>query len=136
MPYYALKSGLHPLDPLTVGEVQTAAQTLQQDIGCATKEIRFKLIDLAEPPKAITLQHLHKNGPAPDRKARIYYHLKKSQSLQIAIVNIARWQVEKKYDAPDSQGPVDWHEFELVNRACNDHPEVKAEIAKLKLPPQ
>lgn len=136
MPPYGSKSGPHPLDPLTVDEVRTVAQTLQKDIGCATHEIRFKVIDLAEPPKALTLQYLRHNGPAPDRKARVYYHLEKSQSLRIAIVNIVKRRVEKKYSAPDSQGPVDWHEFELVNKACNNHPEVKAEIAKLKLPPR
>jgi primary-amine oxidase len=111
-----------------------AAQTLQKDIGCANNDIRFKLIDLAEPSKAVTLQHLHHDGPAPDRKARIYYHLPEGQSLQIAIVNISTQRIEKKYEAPNSQGPVDWHEFELVSNACNNHPEVQAEIEKLKLP--
>lgn len=129
-------SHTHPLDPLTVEEVQTAAQTLLEDIKCTATDIRFKVIDLAEPPKAVTLLHLHHKGPAPDRKARVYYHRRRSPALLIAIVNIAKRQVEKKYDAPESQGPVDWEEFELVNNACNNHPEVKAEIAKLKLPPK
>ncbi|KAH8157247.1 hypothetical protein CIB48_g11006 [Xylaria polymorpha] len=125
----------HPLDPLTVGEVQTVSSILQKHLGCATSEIKFKVIDLAEPPKAITLQHLYHNGSAPDRKARVYYHLNKTQDLLIAIINVTTNRVEKQYAAPDSQGPVDWDEFELVNKACNDHPAVQAEIAKLKLPP-
>lgn len=126
----------HPLDPLTVGEVQTVSSILQKHLGCATSEIKFKVIDLAEPPKAITLQHLYHNGSAPDRKARVYYHLNKTQDLLIAIINVTTNRVEKQYAAPDSQGPVDWDEFELVNKACNDHPAVQAEIAKLKLPPK
>jgi primary-amine oxidase len=136
MPAYASKSSPHPLDPLTVDEVQTVAQTVQKDIGYTVNDIRFKVIDLAEPPKALTLQYLRHNGPAPDRKARVYYHRKRSQSLLVAIVNISKRRIEKNYDCPDSQGPVDWDEFELVNRACNNHPEVKAEVAKLKLPPK
>ncbi|KPM37240.1 Copper amine oxidase 1 [Neonectria ditissima] len=125
----------HPLDPLTVEEVRVASQTLVKQVGCGTNEIRFKVVDLAEPPKDLTLRHLHHHGPAPDRKARVYYHLKTGQSLLIAIVNVTNPQVEKTYHVPDSQGPVDWIEFELVNRACLAHPEVKAEVAKLKLPP-
>ncbi|GAP85724.2 putative primary-amine oxidase [Rosellinia necatrix] len=124
----------HPLDPLTVDEVQTASNTLQQKLRYSIGGIKFKVIDLAEPPKAVTLQYLHGNGNAPDRKARVYYHLKKTQNLLIAIVNITTKQVEKCYDAPASQGPVDWEEYELVTKACNNHPEVQAEISKLKLP--
>lgn len=136
MSSHASKSAPHPLDPLTVDEVQTASQIVHKQIGCADNEIRFKLIDLAEPPKDTTLRHLHHNGPAPDRRARVYYHLKTSQALLIAVVNLATKRVEKLYDAPNSQGPVDWHEYELITRACNSHPEVLAEVAKLKLPPK
>lgn len=132
----ATKSDIHPLDPVTADEVQIAAQTLRSYIRCAPDEVRFKLIDLAEPPKDLTLQYLHHNGRIPDRKARIYYHLKPSQTLLVAIVNITKHYVEKTYEAPDSQGPVDWVEFELVNKACLTHPEVLAEVQKLKLPPK
>ncbi|KAH6989510.1 copper amine oxidase [Ilyonectria sp. MPI-CAGE-AT-0026] len=135
MASFASKSNPHPLDPLTVEEVRAASQTLVKKLQCAKGEVRFKVIDLAEPPKDLTLQHLHHNGPAPDRKARVYYHLKTSQTLMIAIVNITKDRIERTYGAPDSQGPVDWVEFELINRACISHPEVLAEVAKLKLPP-
>lgn len=136
MSSFASKSNPHPLDPLTVEEVRAASQTLVKQLQCAKGEVRFKVVDLAEPPKDLTLQHLHHNRPAPDRKARVYYHLKTSQTLMIAIVNITKDRIERTYGAPDSQGPVDWVEFELINRACTSHPEVLAEVAKLKLPPQ
>jgi primary-amine oxidase len=125
----------HPLDPLTVAEVTIATQTVQKQVGY-TDKIRFKLVDLAEPLKDVTLQYLHHNGRAPQRKARVYYHTKTSNALLIAVVNLTEKRVDKLYDAPDSQGPVDWHEYELVTNACNNHPEVQAEIAKLKLPPK
>jgi primary-amine oxidase len=125
----------HPLDPLTVAEVTIATQTVQKQVGY-TDKIRFKLVDLAEPLKDVTLQYLHHNGRAPQRKARVYYHTKTSNALLIAVVNLTEKRVDKLYDAPDSQGPVDWHEYELVTNACNNHPEVQAEIAKMKLPPK
>lgn len=128
------KQAPHPLDPLRPEEVQTVSQTLLKHVGCPAQELRFKVIDLAEPAKVQTLQHLRHKGPVPDRRARVYYHLKGSQSLLMAIVNIAQKRVEKEVETPDSQGPVDWHEFELVNKACNSHPEVQAEVTKLKLP--
>ena len=129
-------SAPHPLDPLTPEEVRAVTDTLRKHIGCSTKDIKFKVVDLAEPPKATTLQYLYHNGGAPDRQARVYYHLKNSQDLQVAIVNITTQKVRGETSAPDSQGPVDWDEFELVNKACNDHPQVRAEVAKLRLPSQ
>jgi primary-amine oxidase len=136
MPTSSFQSLGHPLDPLTVTEVTIATQAVQKQVVFADNEIRFKLVDLAEPPKDVTLQYLHHNGPAPQRRARVYYHTKTSKALLIAIINLSDKRVEKLYDAPDSQGPVDWHEYELVTNACNNHPEVHAEIAKLKLPPK
>ncbi|KIL86468.1 primary-amine oxidase [Fusarium avenaceum] len=135
MPNHASnKQPPHPLDPLRTEEVQVASQVLLKHAQCTTEELRFKLIDLAEPAKAETIPYLRHKGQAPDRKARVYYHLKQSHSLLIAIVNLTKKQVEKEVEAPESQGPVDWHEFELVNKACNSHPAVQAEVAKLKLP--
>jgi primary-amine oxidase len=137
MPSHASnKQPPHPLDPLRTEEVQAASQILLKHAQCTAKELRFKLIDLAEPAKAETIPYLRHKGQAPDRKARVYYHLKQSQSLLIAIVNLTKKRVEKELEASDSQGPVDWHEFELVNKACNSHPAVQAEVAKLKLPPK
>lgn len=130
------ESAPHPLDPLTANEVQRGAEILQTHIACVPNDLKFKVIDLAEPPKALTLQYLRHNGAVPDRKARIYYHLKESQDLLVGIANLTTGKIERKWIAADAQGPVDWQEFELVNRACNDHPDVKAEVAKLKLPPR
>lgn len=134
MDSFATKTPPHPLDPIRVDEVREASQTLLKHLGRTTNEIRFKVVDLAEPSKALTLEHLYNNGSAPDRRGRIYFHRKDSQVLSIAIVNISKSRVENVYDAPDSQGPVDWIEFELVHKACLEHPDVLAEVNNLKLP--
>ncbi|KAI9146857.1 Copper amine oxidase [Paramyrothecium foliicola] len=136
MPATSLQSqpASHPLDPLRADEVRWATQIVRQQIGCADNEIRFKLVDLAEPPKDVTLQYLHKGGHPPPRKARVYYHARGNEALWIAIVNLISGKVDDLREDRDSQGPVDWHEYDLVTNACNNHPEVKAELAKLKLP--
>ena len=99
-------------------------------------DIRFKLIDLFEPAKTETLAHLQDNGPVPDRRARVYFQRKNEAALSKAKVNITTGAVERIEHLPDSQGPVDWVEYDLVNKACTEHPEILAEVAKLKLPPQ
>lgn len=136
MSLHAPASASHPLDPLHAGEIKAASQLLLRRLGCKSNEVRFKVVDLAEPPKALTLPYLHHGGLAPDRKCRVYYHRLKSPVLSIAIVNITKGIVERTDDAPDSQGPVDWVEYDLVHKACLSNPQVLAEVAKLKLPPK
>lgn len=125
----------HPLDPLHAGEIKVASTTILRHLNITTKDVRFKVIDLYEPSKDETLRYIHHGGPTPDRRCRAYFHQLKSPVLSIAIVNITRGIVERSYDAPESQGPVDWVEYDLVHKACLSHPKVLAEVAKLKLPP-
>lgn len=124
----------HPLDPLTALEVSRTSAILKKSLGNGASGIRIKVIGLAEPPKDLVLDYLHNAGPAPPRKARVYYHAKNSPSLKQSIVNITTEAVERDEELPDVQGPVDWTEYQAINDACNAHPEVLAEIAKLKLP--
>ena len=65
----------------------------------------------------------------------MYYHVRKSPDLGIAVVNISERRVEVNEQRDDVQGPVDWTEYDEVHTACNTHPNVLAEIEKLKLPP-
>lgn len=127
----------HPLDPLTPQEVRQAASALRKHLQITSStDTRFKVIDLFEPPKAQVLQYFH--GSASDihihRKARIYYHKKPLQVLRKAIVNVSVARVEEDEGIPDVQGPVDWVEFAQVEEACDDHPLVKKEVEKLRLP--
>ncbi|KAF4539437.1 uncharacterized protein LTHEOB_10100 [Lasiodiplodia theobromae] len=131
----------HPLDPLSNVEVRHTVQILQQHLKLSSNgQIRFKTIDLAEPPKKLVLDYFDsqqhtQTPPRPDRKARVYYHAKGSQLLGKAIVNISSGTVEENAELPDVQGPVDWDEYERVHKACTSHPAVVAEVEKLKLPP-
>ncbi|KAK4889427.1 cytochrome c oxidase subunit 1 [Elasticomyces elasticus] len=129
------KARPHPLDPLTRDEVRTAANILRKQL---EGPIRFKLIDLCEPPKSLIRAYLRngdiENVSPIDRRARVYYHARNSHSLGKALVNITVASVDEYAEHPDAQGPVDWVEFAQVHDACNSHPAVLAEIEKLKLP--
>ena len=128
------KNAPHPLDPLRPEEVKRASQILIKHLDGAVQDIRFKVIDLVEPPKDLVIKYLDNSDAIPDRKARVYYHVHQSSTLVIAILNITSSLVENVRDEPDAQGPVDWTEFELVHKACVENPRVQAEVAKLKLP--
>lgn len=125
----------HPLDPLFSDEVRQAARALISHLRVAVSEIRFKIIDLYEPAKNEVLGYLHHGRPRPHRRARVYYQLRDTATLVSAVVNLNSGAVERTEGHPDSQGPVDWVEYEQITNLCNVHPEVLAEIEKLKLPP-
>ncbi|KAK2601153.1 hypothetical protein N8I77_010623 [Diaporthe amygdali] len=125
----------HPLDPLVADEVRYAAQIIKKHTQLSDGHIRFKVIDLFEPPKDEVFAYFEDKELVPHRKARAYYHCRNEQHLTKAIVNISTGVLESVEDLPDSQGPVDWVEYALINDACNAHPQVLAEVAKLKLPP-
>lgn len=71
----------------------------------------------------------------PHRRARAYYQLRNTTTLVSAVINLNGATVERTEGHPDSQGPVDWIEYEQIANSCNENPEVLAEIEKLKLPP-
>lgn len=124
----------HPLDPLHAVEIKAASKIILGYLRVTTRDVRFKVVDLYEPAKDETLQFIHHGGAAPDRRCRAYFHQLKSPILSIAIVNVTKGVVESCHDAPDSQGPVDWVEYDLVHKACLSHPKILEEVAKLKLP--
>lgn len=128
-------TAFHPLDPLSSDEVRQAARALVSHLGVAKPDIRFKVIDLYEPAKDEVLAYLHHGRQRPDRRARVYYQLRNTTTLVSAVVNIDSATVDRTEGRPDSQGPVDWVEYEQITNLCNEHPEVLAEIEKLKLPP-
>lgn len=125
----------HPLRPLSSDEVRKAARALIGHLRVKASDIRFKVIDLYEPAKQEVLAYLHHGGPRPYRRARVYYQLRNTTTLVVAVININSGTVERIEDRPDSQGPVDWVEYDQVTNCCNEHPEVLAEIEKLRLPP-
>lgn len=122
----------HPLDPITPTEISAAVAILREQT--RRTPIRLKVVDLFESPKARVLSWIADRTTSIDRRARIYYHIVGSPSLWKAVVSITRRKIDVCEELPDAQGPVDYWEWERVHDTCNSHPEVLAEIAKLKLP--
>lgn len=115
-------------------EVRVASQILKDHYKLPEGHIRFKVVDLAEPAKNEVFQYFENPACRPDRRVRIYYQRKDVHILTRAIVNITCGVVEEIEELPDSQGPVDWLEYDLIHDRCINHPLVLAEVAKLKLP--
>ena len=126
----------HPLDPLSPAELSKASQLLRAYH--APIPVRFKVIDLLEAPKSSLVAYLRDRTTsvqAPSRKAYTYYHMRGSRILRKAKINLTTGKVEEDTEHPDIQGPADIDEIEQVYKICHEHPAVKAEIEKLKLPP-
>jgi primary-amine oxidase len=129
-----MPTSAHPLDPIAPKEIQAAVAILRDHVG-PSKSIRIKVVDLFESPKKDVLAWQAGTASSVDRKAKVYSHHNNLPSLWKSIVNITQRTVEYNEQLPDSQGPVDYWEWERVHDTCNEHPTVLAEIAKLKLPP-
>ncbi|KAE8370320.1 copper amine oxidase [Aspergillus caelatus] len=125
----------HPLDPLSPAELRKASQTLRAYH--APTAVRFKVIDLLEPPKASQLAYLQDQTvrvqPLP-RKAYTYYHKHGSTTLRKAKINLSKGVVEVDEEYPEIQGPADMDEIDRIIQTCAEHPAVQAEVEKLKLP--
>ncbi|KAF2442113.1 hypothetical protein P171DRAFT_496876 [Karstenula rhodostoma CBS 690.94] len=122
----------HPLDPISPTEICIASDILRQQT--YPTQLRTKVVDIFEPSKSEVLAWIEDCDTPVDRCARVYYHVAKLPHLWKAVTNVTRRVVESQEELPDAQGPVDYWEWELVHDACNTHPDVLAEIKKLKLP--
>lgn len=129
----------HPLDPITPEEVRKAVQIVKSSY--PQQQVRFKLVDIFEVPKAEVVEYLENErlgqplGKIPSRRARVYFHFQTDLNLlNKARVNITTSHIETVESLPNVQGPVDFDEWSEVEKACNEHPDVLKEIAKLKLP--
>ena len=129
----------HPLDPITPGEIQSAALIVRN--GYPQEQIRFKLIDIFDCPKEEVKKYLEKKrlgqgaNELPDRRARVYFHLKSDlYLLHKAVVNITASRVDKDEALKDVQGSVDFEEWSEVEEACNTHPKVLEQVKRLGLP--
>lgn len=145
----------HPLSPLDPHEISKCAHLISAALP-KNAELQFKTIILAEPPKRILVSYLekeHKGLPRQviDRKAFATYYIRNTVSwlsrvfrlnltsqdrFHEAIVNLTSGQLERNVRlGPHIHGNLDAEEVLLVERIVLEDESVKAEIAKLKLPP-
>ncbi|KAL4750026.1 hypothetical protein BDW72DRAFT_194270 [Aspergillus terricola var. indicus] len=131
---------LHPFDPITPGEITLATRILQAAFPGV--KLRYKKIDLQEPIKAevvpyIEAERLGKPLPRkPTRLLQVLFHRMDTGAFFKGLLNADSKSVVYAKELPrEIQGPVDTDELIEIEQLCLSHPAVKAEIAKLELPP-
>lgn len=129
---------IHPFEGVKDFEIRTASK-LVKDAYPSTANVHFVQIDKIDPPKKDMLRYLEaeKHGaPLPNIPRVLYcYYYTNTHEFNKALVNVSIGHIITKVKQP--QGvvgpflPEDMLEMEIL---CNEHPIVKAEIEKLKLP--
>ena len=77
----------HPLDPITETEVRIAARTVRASLGDHAQLVRFNIIDVIEPEKALVLALL--GGEAVEsRTVTVTYQLSKEGRAFKATVEV------------------------------------------------
>ncbi|KAH7176895.1 copper amine oxidase [Dactylonectria macrodidyma] len=134
---------MHPLDPLTPGEIIAAAKLVRsRNEG---KGVHFKNITLIEPPKKDLREFLaaeRKGSASPvtlTRRASALYYQKKGETLTadlfVATVDLGASVVEQVENLDTRYyGQADMDEVVEVRDKCLSHPKVIERIAKYRMP--
>ncbi|KAJ3580467.1 hypothetical protein NPX13_g84 [Xylaria arbuscula] len=129
----------HPFDPISPDEIKLGVALLEQTF--PGEALRYKRIDVLEPIKKETVPYIEAerlNKPLPAKPARLlfsYFHRKGTGGFYKAVLNAdTKKPVYVKELPKHIQGPADIDELIEIEDACNAHPAVQAEIAKMQLP--
>ncbi|KAH7383139.1 copper amine oxidase [Cadophora sp. MPI-SDFR-AT-0126] len=129
----------HPLGPLTAGEITESAKLIKS-IWPANTNIQFKSITLQEPKKAdlvpfLAAEHAGQSTPTIERRSFVVYYLRNTNKLHEAVVSLSQGKVESNVRlGPNVHSNADGDEIIRVEQIALEDEQVKAEIAKLKLP--
>ncbi|KAK4140451.1 copper amine oxidase 1 [Dichotomopilus funicola] len=138
----ATKTNSHPLGPLSPSEI-THTAALVRSCWPNSIDCHFKIVTLQEPLKSELAPYLvaeraggSRNGlPKIDRRAFVVYYLRGTHNLHEAVVNLTQSKVEANVKLGPFMHPNgDGEEIIAVEKALLAHPDVQAELAKLKLP--
>ncbi|KAL8745704.1 MAG: hypothetical protein Q9190_002175 [Brigantiaea leucoxantha] len=135
----AKRVATHPLSPLSSSEITRSAELVQALYPPKT-DLHYKAITLEEPEKAqlapyLEAEHHGFRAPSIDRRAFACYYIRNTDKLHESIVNLTLQRVESTVRLPRSQhGPGDTEEILLVEKIALEDEQVRAELAKLKLP--
>ncbi|KAK6454504.1 copper-containing amine oxidase [Scheffersomyces xylosifermentans] len=130
---------LHPFDSAKDYEIRLTSKLIK-DSHSADADCHFVQIDRVDPPKKDMIKYLEaeKHGLPLPVIPRVFYAYYYTNTLDFnkALVNVTVGHVITKTKLPKGVcGPLlpdDMMEWEAH---CNNHPIIKAEIEKLKLPP-
>ena len=120
-------SPAHPLEPLTIAEVEAAVAIVRRDRPVGN-QFRFPCVTLHEPPKAEVLSF--QKGDAIDRQAFLILLDNATGHTYEAIVSLSQQQVMAWTHIPDVQPNIMPDELVECEAAVKAHPEFLAAIAK------
>lgn len=129
---------LHPFDSVTDAEIRLASKLIK-DAYPADANVHFVQIERTDPPKRDMIKYLEaeRNGaPTPSIPRVLYaYYYTNTLDFNKALVNVTIGHVITKTKLPKGTvGPFLPNDMMEWEEMCMQHPAVKAEIEKLKLP--
>src|SRR5262249_50671679 len=114
-----MNTALHPLDPLTAGEITHAVAIVRKTQALAD-DVLFVRVFLHEPPKDIVLGF--RDGAPLDRHAFVIVRDRRSRATFEAVVSLARGVVVSWRDVPGVQPPITFEEFFACERLVRSSP--------------
>ncbi|AGK55538.1 primary-amine oxidase [Bacillus sp. 1NLA3E] len=118
---------LHPLEPLTAGEISKAVDLIKGQKNL-TESVRFAQVVLQEPTKEVVLNF--KEGQPISREAFIILLDNETEKTYEAVVSITDEKVVSYEYIPDVQPGFLLDEFEECERVVKDHPDYQAALLK------
>lgn len=128
---------MHPFDSISEAEFKLATKLIKDQY---SEKPHFITVDRLDPPKkdAIKYLELEKFGaPLPfiARVVFLYFYTANGTAFHKALVNVSHGHVIVDETLPKGViGPLLPDDMGEIEEVCNTHPEVLAEIEKLKLP--
>jgi primary-amine oxidase len=110
---------IHPLDPLSAEEIETAVRILKDARGLGDAA-RFVYVTLREPPKESVLRF--RPGEPVDREAHIVVRERGTGVVHEATVSITAAEVRSWERVPEVQAPMTLEEIPAVERAVKADP--------------
>ncbi|KAI1608197.1 amine oxidase [Exophiala viscosa] len=135
-PKKAIK-GPHPLDPLSPAEIASVSQILRAAF--PDHKVIFRVITLAEPPKALLAPYLQAERanqirPKIPRKAFCQYYLNDRQQFHQVEVDIDTGKLSSREELPGKHSYTDAEEGTKAEAGCLAEPTVQAALKQLDLP--
>lgn len=129
---------VHPFDSVRDYEIRLASK-LVKDAHSASSNVHFVQIDKLDPPKKSMIKYLENEKfglPLPPIPRVLYcYYYTNETDFNKALVNVTAGHIITKTQLPKGVlGPILGDDMIELEEYCNNHPMVKAEIEKLKLP--
>ncbi|MEM9627990.1 MAG: primary-amine oxidase [Pseudomonadota bacterium] len=119
---------IHPLEPLTSGEIKAVAAIVRTEMAELGDALRFEMIELLEPPK--TEVRAFKAGDPITRKARVNLFRTGEIGVWRLTVSLDKSEVLTKNHVPDARPMIQLEEFMEIEDAVKADPRFVEACAK------